>query len=54
MERTHAPRPASDLFNAVGHLSLKQLEVFQVIQDTPDGMQAVSYTHLTLPTICSV
>ena len=39
MERTHAPRPASDLFNAVGHLSLKQLEVFQVIQDTPDGMQ---------------
>lgn len=39
MERTHAPRPAGDLLNAVGRLSLKQLEVFHVIQENPDGLQ---------------
>ena len=33
MERNHAPRPAGELLNAVGHLSLKQLEVFHVIQE---------------------
>ena len=39
MERPHAPRPAGDLLNAVGHLSVKQLEVFHVIQENPDGIQ---------------
>ena len=39
MERNHAPRPAGELLNAVGHLSLKQLEVFHVIQENPDGIQ---------------
>ena len=39
MERDHAPRPAGELLNAVGHLSLKQLEVFHVIQENPDGIQ---------------
>lgn len=45
MERTHAPRPAGDLFDAVGQLSVKQLEVFQVIQDTPDGMQVAQISN---------
>ena len=39
MERNHAPRPAGELINAVGHLSLKQLEVFHVIQENPGGIQ---------------
>ena len=28
--------------------------VADVIEDTAEGLTAVSYTHLTLPTICSV
>ena len=37
----------------VGTVPRKDLHIFYVL-DTSGSMAAVSYTHLTLPTICSV
>ena len=37
------------------HLSVqKKLQLFDRSEEQMEGMWAVSYTHLTLPTICSV
>ena len=36
----------------LGMLDIK--EVVNSLQNRPDGLETVSYTHLTLPTICSV
>ena len=34
--------------------ALRDRSTAQVIEDVAAGVSAVSYTHLTLPTICSV
>ena len=44
-------RPISRKYDRAEHEYPKELDLFASIMD---GMNAVSYTHLTLPTICSV
>ena len=41
------------LFN-FGPLEVMRLKTFDALVTTPEPSGSVSYTHLTLPTICSV
>ena len=48
-------RPAEELTPVPEEMSLPVAAIMRIIKaKLPDGVQTVSYTHLTLPTICSV
>ena len=50
VEKVHASK--AFMLSMMADVATPETELFET--DTPDWLMAVSYTHLTLPTICSV